>query len=507
MTSAEAGDPTLKKPDPLPRSVTLFVNDVGSPMRFYLRPGPAKSRFAALIEAGGGMMCGVQEPGAILLADPKELNGKAAAGYVSTHYILDCVGKNEQLEMHDYKLGQDQAASAPSVSKKKRSTSGRMGYTNSEDAAILQYLSRHKGEVKGNRIWQAMAREGITSHSWQSMKDRYRKHLQGRPVPQPDDREEKGEDSDDQDRTEKESSGRPIQPPLVEENGPESPGSSDKPPAGNDVAPEMGNEKEEQCQVTSAEEEETSEEESVQRLKQVNRQELKRKRGSRETAQAVKTSTPKQTKTNILKQAIREFESDDETPELMITNVPQNEPRSPESGPPLQNQEQDIQTREVEGGHQTPPEGMEEAQCSSPAKVQETRALAQEDGITEKISVKGFVMNKDSQIQVEEMLASHANETPPQEAVQEAIKAVHFLMEECNLSFVKAMQILLKNSGDFQASLHYLRTGHRPDQLPLWTHEDDCVLLSGESSSQDALIEKYGEDGLAKRIAFLLGTD
>ncbi|XP_006631052.3 telomeric repeat-binding factor 2-interacting protein 1 isoform X3 [Lepisosteus oculatus] len=467
MTSAEAGDPTLKKPDPLPRSVTLFVNDVGSPMRFYLRPGPAKSRFAALIEAGGGMMCGVQEPGAILLADPKELNGKAAAGYVSTHYILDCVGKNEQLEMHDYKLGQDQAASAPSVSKKKRSTSGRMGYTNSEDAAILQYLSRHKGEVKGNRIWQAMAREGITSHSWQSMKDRYRKHLQGRPVPQPDDREEKGEDSDDQDRTEKESSGRPIQPPLVEENGPESPGSSDKPPAGNDVAPEMGNEKEEQCQVTSAEEEETSEEESVQRLKQ----------------------------------------SDDETPELMITNVPQNEPRSPESGPPLQNQEQDIQTREVEGGHQTPPEGMEEAQCSSPAKVQETRALAQEDGITEKISVKGFVMNKDSQIQVEEMLASHANETPPQEAVQEAIKAVHFLMEECNLSFVKAMQILLKNSGDFQASLHYLRTGHRPDQLPLWTHEDDCVLLSGESSSQDALIEKYGEDGLAKRIAFLLGTD
>nr|XP_006631052.2 PREDICTED: telomeric repeat-binding factor 2-interacting protein 1 isoform X3 [Lepisosteus oculatus] len=467
MTSAEAGDPTLKKPDPLPRSVTLFVNDVGSPMRFYLRPGPAKSRFAALIEAGGGMMCGVQEPGAILLADPKELNGKAAAGYVSTHYILDCVGKNEQLEMHDYKLGQDHAASAPSVSKKKRSTSGRMGYTNSEDAAILQYLSRHKGEVKGNRIWQAMAREGITSHSWQSMKDRYRKHLQGRPVPQPDDREEKGEDSDDQDRTEKESSGRPIQPPLVEENGPESPGSSDEPPAGNDVAPEMGNEKEEQCQVTSAEEEETSEEESVQRLKQ----------------------------------------SDDETPELMITNVPQNEPRSPESGPPLQNQEQDIQTREVEGGHQTPPEGMEEAQCSSPAKVQETRALAQEDGITEKISVKGFVMNKDSQIQVEEMLASHANETPPQEAVQEAIKAVHFLMEECNLSFVKAMQILLKNSGDFQASLHYLRTGHRPDQLPLWTHEDDCVLLSGESSSQDALIEKYGEDGLAKRIAFLLGTD
>uniref|UniRef100_W5N779 Telomeric repeat-binding factor 2-interacting protein 1 n=1 Tax=Lepisosteus oculatus TaxID=7918 RepID=W5N779_LEPOC len=383
MTSAEAGDPTLKKPDPLPRSVTLFVNDVGSPMRFYLRPGPAKSRFAALIEAGGGMMCGVQEPGAILLADPKELNGKAAAGYVSTHYILDCVGKNEQLEMHDYKLGQDHAASAPSVSKKKRSTSGRMGYTNSEDAAILQYLSRHKGEVKGNRIWQAMAREGITSHSWQSMKDRY---------------------------------------PAA---------------AGNDVAPEMGNEKEEQCQVTSAEEEETSEEESVQRLKQVNRQELKRKRGSRETAQAVKTSTPKQTKTNILKQAIREFESDDETPELMITNVPQNEPRSPESGPPLQNQEQDIQTRE--------------------------------------------------------------------EAVQEAIKAVHFLMEECNLSFVKAMQILLKNSGDFQASLHYLRTGHRPDQLPLWTHEDDCVLLSGESSSQDALIEKYGEDGLAKRIAFLLG--
>lgn len=54
---------------------------------------------------------------------------------------------------------------------------GRLPYTGEEDAAILSYVSKCKEEIGGNRIWQEMEKERVTSHSWQSMKFRYRSQL------------------------------------------------------------------------------------------------------------------------------------------------------------------------------------------------------------------------------------------------------------------------------------------------------------------------------------------
>lgn len=54
---------------------------------------------------------------------------------------------------------------------------GRQPYTAEEDAAILSYVSKYKAETGGNRIWQEMEKERLTSHSWQSMKYRYRVRL------------------------------------------------------------------------------------------------------------------------------------------------------------------------------------------------------------------------------------------------------------------------------------------------------------------------------------------
>ncbi|NXW32229.1 TE2IP protein, partial [Phaetusa simplex] len=95
------------------RSRSLFLWDDGSPMRFYVRPGLAKLRLAPLVLAGGGRLCRVQEPGAVLLAQRGEA---APAGAVSTEYVTEC-----ELE-----------------------------------------------------------RAGLTRHSWQAMRDRYRRHLRPR---------------------------------------------------------------------------------------------------------------------------------------------------------------------------------------------------------------------------------------------------------------------------------------------------------------------------------------
>uniref|UniRef100_A0A6Q2X7M8 Telomeric repeat-binding factor 2-interacting protein 1 n=1 Tax=Esox lucius TaxID=8010 RepID=A0A6Q2X7M8_ESOLU len=159
--------------DSSPISPVLFLTVDGESMRFFLRPGPTKVQLQPIIKAGGGFVCRVQEPGTILLADPDEMGsnpGSAAHGYVSTQYIRDCVEKNQQLEVN-----------VLSGSERKRGrTSGRMMYTPEDDAAILKYVSEHEGEVRGNTFWREMEKNGLTNHSWQSMKDRYRKYLRDR---------------------------------------------------------------------------------------------------------------------------------------------------------------------------------------------------------------------------------------------------------------------------------------------------------------------------------------
>lgn len=53
-------------------SPVLFVAVDGQPMSFFLRPSPLKRKLQPLIVAGGGVLCSVQQPGAILLVDPVE---------------------------------------------------------------------------------------------------------------------------------------------------------------------------------------------------------------------------------------------------------------------------------------------------------------------------------------------------------------------------------------------------------------------------------------------------
>ncbi|XP_069546977.1 telomeric repeat-binding factor 2-interacting protein 1 [Brachyistius frenatus] len=165
-------------------SPVLFMTVEGEPMSFFLRPGAIKRKLQPLITAGGGMLCNVQQPGAILLLDAEErvsIPESTAHWYLSTQYIYDCIEKNEQLDLENYRLNpgvvQRQSVKLNSSKDNSPGLSGRVAYTPEDDAAMLNYVSKHKTETGGNRLWQEMEKQGVTGHSWQSMKYRYRVRL------------------------------------------------------------------------------------------------------------------------------------------------------------------------------------------------------------------------------------------------------------------------------------------------------------------------------------------
>lgn len=184
-----------KDPNGPTHSSTLFVREDGSSMSFYVRPSPAKRRLSTLILHGGGTLCRVQEPGAVLLAQPGEAAAEASGDFISTQYILDCVERNEKLELEAYRLGPAPAAyQAPetkpgvlaggvaAAEPEPQSQAGRMVFTDADDVAIITYVKEHArsaSSVTGNALWKAMEKSSLTQHSWQSMKDRYLKRLRG----------------------------------------------------------------------------------------------------------------------------------------------------------------------------------------------------------------------------------------------------------------------------------------------------------------------------------------
>ncbi|NXX42351.1 TE2IP protein, partial [Tricholaema leucomelas] len=151
-------------------SRSLFLRDDGSPMKFYVRPGLAKRQLAPLVLAGGGRLCRVQEPGAVLLAQPGEAT---PAGAVSSEYVTECVERNQRLPLESFRL-----PSAPPRPPLVASSRGRRAFTKAEDSALLRVVrGRGKARVRGRALWQELERAGLTQHSWQAMRDRYLRYL------------------------------------------------------------------------------------------------------------------------------------------------------------------------------------------------------------------------------------------------------------------------------------------------------------------------------------------
>ncbi len=164
-------------------SPVLFLDASGQSMRFYVRPGPTKTQIYPLVTNGGGTLCRSQEPGAILLIDPRDATAVTSSSgqkYISTKYIKDCVEQNQQLNLDDYVI-----SVGPSVQTRmatRHQSNGRLGYSPEDDAAILKFMEKRQHEAKGNLVWKEMEKRRVTDHSWQSMRDRFLKHLQDRLV-------------------------------------------------------------------------------------------------------------------------------------------------------------------------------------------------------------------------------------------------------------------------------------------------------------------------------------
>ncbi|XP_069724824.1 telomeric repeat-binding factor 2-interacting protein 1 [Phaenicophaeus curvirostris] len=163
---------------------SLFVRDDGSPMRFYVRPGPAKLRLAPLVLAGGGRLCRVQEPGAVPLAQPGEA---APAGAVSADFVTECVRRNRRLPIEPFRLPAPAPAPSSTSSSSSSSSSsspaspprGRLAFSAAEDAALLRAV-RGRAGAGGRALWRELERRALTRHSWQAMRERYRRHLRPR---------------------------------------------------------------------------------------------------------------------------------------------------------------------------------------------------------------------------------------------------------------------------------------------------------------------------------------
>lgn len=182
-----------KDPNGPTHSSTLFVREDGGSMSFYVRPSPVKRRLSTLILHGGGTLCRVQEPGAVLLAQPGEALAEAAGDFISTQYILDCVERNEKLELEAYRLrpgpaaepaseAKPEGAAAAAAEPEPQPLTGRLSFTDADDVAILTYVkenARSASSVTGNALWKAMEKSALTQHPWQALKDRYLKHLRG----------------------------------------------------------------------------------------------------------------------------------------------------------------------------------------------------------------------------------------------------------------------------------------------------------------------------------------
>ncbi|KAG5835891.1 hypothetical protein ANANG_G00248800 [Anguilla anguilla] len=414
-------------------------------MRFFLRPGAIKAQLQPVICAGGGVVCKMQEPNAILLMAPEEMNEvpvSTALQYVSSQYILDCVEKNEQLEVDDYRFRNDRVQTRSA--RPKREGTGRMGYTAEEDAAILRFVRGRKQEVCGNSLWKQMAREAITSHSWQSMKDRYR---------QPHSLAVEGS-----------SVGKDVAGPNVTSTGTNG-----------------------QLVVTGQ-----VLEEQEQRI------------------------TPKKRTLGVLEMAMKEFEdldeSEDDTPDIDLSSTAgadcsglDEEIVAASSAEVIQENDDDDDDDDANMDDAEPqPEKSPDIQLAPPDEdggpevsgpAPKTPAPLTSAPVTSK--VHRFLFDRESQ---EEEPPQPACDPPfTQAQLEEARQQLRYLMKESGQGLDNVTKALLKNSGDVEAALQYLRHG---PQGYLWDPRDDGLLRSG-GPSLHILEQKYGKVAVARRIAFL----
>ncbi|XP_016363159.1 telomeric repeat-binding factor 2-interacting protein 1-like [Sinocyclocheilus anshuiensis] len=522
-------------------SPVLFLDTSGQSMRFYVRPGPTKTQLYPLVTNGGGTLCRNQEPGAILLIDPGDATTVTASSgqkYVSTKYIKDCVEQNQQLNLDDYVI-----SAGPSVQMRmatRHQSNGRLGYSPEDDAAIMKFMEKRQHEAKGNLVWKEMEKRRVTEHSWQSMRDRFLKHLQLKLVKKsptkrkplcftqsPLRKKKVTENSEPESDSLQNSPQKPVVVsdssetqiatensvcPAVRTDPQPSPEGASSPPDVTDAAgepPQALNHDSQDESPVPVQEEETPEPEMSKRPtldEGCDGQDVpdgsKEHSSPNKTRQSTcKASTPDSRKLGILAKAAREFEDSD----VMDESEEGEDPFEAQIAKPSVAQESSASpatlTREPETQSELNQNGLQEAPeavCPSPSPEEE-RPGPRSTAVPASSS-HVFILDSESQDKHDSQTRGTPEETPSKHLVEH----VENLMTKTKKDLVEVTKALWKASGDLARAQAYLQDGYDHEiHGPVWTHLDDEILLLADPYELEQLQFKYGEEEVTMRRDFL----
>ncbi|RXN20940.1 E3 ubiquitin-protein ligase RNF123 [Labeo rohita] len=492
-------------------SPVLFLDASGQSMRFYVRPGPTKTQLYPLVTNGGGTLCRNQEPGAILLIDPGDATTATTSSgqkYISTKYIKDCVEQNQQLNLDDYVI-----SVGPSVQTRmatRHQGNGRLVYSPEDDAAILKFMEKRQHEAKGNTVWKEMEKRRVTNHSWQSMRDRFLKHLQHKLVKksptkrkplcftQSPLRKKKLTENSETD-TLQNSPQKPVVSdssetqiatensvcPTVRTNPQPSPERASSPPDVPDAAEEPQNASSHESQAASpvpVQEQETTEPEMSKRPgldEDCDGQDIPD--GSNEHSSPNKirqttseTATPDSRKLGILAKAAREFEDSDVMDESEEGEDPFEAPITKPSDAQESSASSATLTREPETQAEINKHAQQEAPeafCPSPSPEEERPGPS--STAVPASSSHVFILDSESQ-------DKHDSQTrgTPEEPPKDLVEHVENLMTKTKKDLIEVTKALWKASGDLTRAQAYLLNGYDHEiHGPVWTHLDDEILL------------------------------
>uniref|UniRef100_A0A672MZ37 Telomeric repeat-binding factor 2-interacting protein 1 n=1 Tax=Sinocyclocheilus grahami TaxID=75366 RepID=A0A672MZ37_SINGR len=525
-------------------SPVLFLDTGGQSIRFYVRPGPTKTQLYPLVTNGGGTLCRSQEPGAILLIDPGDatiVTASSGQKYISTKYVTDCVEQNQQLNLDDYVI-----STGPSVQTRmatRHQGNGRLGYSPEDDAAILKIMEKRQHEAKGNLVWKEMEKRHVTEHSWQSMRDRFLKHLQHKlvkksptkrkplcftqsplskkKVTQSSEPESDGLQNSPQkfvvvpDSSETQIASENSVCPAVRTDPQPSPERASSPP---DVADAAGHDSQDESPIP-VQEQETPEPEMSKRSgldEDCDGRDISDGdnifmvlfipsplfySGPNEQSSPIKTrqttckaSTPDSRKLGILAKAAREFEDSDVMDESEgVEEVPVMKPSDAgesSASPAALAGEPETQAEHLKAAQQEAPGAL----CRSPAPEEERPGPS--STAVPASSSHVFILDSESQDKHD----SQTRGTPSNDLVEH----VEDLMTKTKKDLVKVTKALWKASGGLARAQAYLLDGYdREIHGLVWTHLDDEILLLADPYELEQLQSKYGEEEVTRRRVFL----
>uniref|UniRef100_A0AAQ5Y7V3 Telomeric repeat-binding factor 2-interacting protein 1 n=1 Tax=Amphiprion ocellaris TaxID=80972 RepID=A0AAQ5Y7V3_AMPOC len=480
-------------------SPVLFMNVDGEPMSFFLRPGPTKRKLQPLITAGGGRLSNVQQPGVILLMDPEERSSipeSTSHWYVSIQYIHDCIEKNEQLDLEDYRLnpGVVQRSSA-------RLNRSRLPYTPEDDAAILNYVSKHKTETGGNRLWQQMEKQDVTSHSWQSMKYRY-KVLAKKQSPvvhlkTTEDNKATEEETEQVNQQTDEPPAESIQTEIIEAE-------TSNPPQNEGLCPDLQTD----IQLITAENTErdgphtavSPQKQSLPDESQPSQPESTPKTSSSKKSKEKQKTSPnlEQPQRRITRWQLELETSLSPEPYAKKLRSSLNSAEQPTSSPQCMKKTKSAVKSALQKDTTPNEPPSKKARGGSVEAAAESQPEQNGDATVSETAPAGLLCCFLHGFTTSQMLSEKKKEKRKLGILELATKE----FEDESEDLVSVTKALLKTSGDFTAALDLLLN---PSSIsgPFWNRCDDNLLLSVDPVVRQQLQEKYGEESVAKRIVFL----